>query len=256
MRKKHYLPKGDKNREAWLNNFAIEFEEVALKLGFTAEEITEVKNFAAAYVYVLKTMNIIKSEEHEWTQYKELLADGEIGSQLGSFPVLPTMPVAPTVVPAGIFKSIAKVVQRIKNHPNYDKSIGKTLGIIGPEKVIDSDNAKVPVTLHRCDNDGVVLNFVKDVYDGVIIYGGTIEAKTTVPAGSEASIGEEPVMTWEEIGRVAVSPFVDTRVNQTNKPETRYYRMRYIVKQSPIGKVSDTITVISTVGIDLANKVK
>jgi hypothetical protein len=255
MSKGHYLPKSDKNREGWLNTFASVFEAVALTLGFTAAEIAEVIAFAAAYSYVMNTMNIYKSEDHEWTKYKDLLADGEIGTHLGPFPGMPIMPIAPVPVPAGIFKSIAKIVQRIKNHPNYDESIGKNLGIIGPEKTIDYDNAKVTFTVRRSDNDGVVLDFVKDEYEGVIIYAGSYPVNT-IPPSSTPTIEEEPVMTWTEIGRVAVSPFVDTRTNQTNKPETRFYRMRYIVKELPIGKISDTITAIATVGVDLANKLK
>ena len=255
MSKGFYMPKGDKEREGWLSNFATEFESVALTLGFTTTEIDEVKNFAAAYTYVLKIMNIYKSEDHEWTKYKDLLADGAIGSHLGAFPVMPLMPVAPTVAPAGIFKSVARIVQRIKNHPNYNESIGKTLGIIGPEKTIDYDKAKVTVTLRRSDNDGVALNFVKGDFDGVVVYGGSYELKT-IPPSDTPTIEEEPVMVWTEIGRVATSPFVDTRANLTNKPETRYYRMRYILKEIPTGMFSDTITVTSHAGSDLANKVK
>jgi len=255
MKKGPYLPKGDKEREGWLNSFATEFEALAPDLGFTAAEITEVTNFAAAYTYVLKTMNIFKSENHEWTAYKDLLADGDIGSHLGPFPGMPVMPVAPTVVPAGIFKCIAKIVQRVKNHPNYDESIGKNLGIIGAEKTIDYDNAKVPVTLRRNDSDGVALDFVKGSFDGVVVYAGSY-AVNTIPPSTAPTIEDEPVMIWTEIGRAAISPFVDKRANITNKPETRNYKMRYHMKEVPIGKDSDTITVIANVGVDLVNKIK
>jgi hypothetical protein len=259
MSKELYLPRGDKQREAWLKNFAAEFASVALALGFTQAEIDEVKNFAAAYVYVLYVMNIYKSEAHEWTTYKDLLAEGVIGSHLGGFPEMPVMPAAPVAVGAGMLKKVAKIVQRVKNHPDYDESIGDALRIIGAEVVIDYLNLKVRITLRQTDNDGVALDFVKGQMDGVVVYGGVFTQKVAQPTDPPATTDVPPVMKWTEIGRANKSPYVDRRLNEGDLPETRYYKMKYMKDDETVGKDSDTISVIAVVfraGNETATKLK
>lgn len=244
----------------WLNTFYTELQTVGANLGISAAEIAEVGKFALAYSYVLQVANLFKWEEHERTKYKDLLADGAIGSHLGAFPTMPTLPVAPDAVPAGIFKIIGKLVQRIKNHPNYDESIGKNLGIIGPEKTVDLDTIKHLVSVKSVTSDGISLDFIKKDMDGVVVYAGVpyhVPADTATPAADESDTEAE--MEWTEIARITQSPFFDNRFNTTNKPETRYYKFRYLKKDMMVGQESDIIRVISNKlkpGADLANKVK
>ena len=260
MTKGFYLPRPDSNREKWLDTFSTELQAVGASLGLTAAEIAEVGKFALAYSYVLQVANLFKWEEHEWNKYKDLLAEGAIGSHLSSFPTMPVLPVAPDMAPAGIFKIIGKIVQRIKNHPNYDDSIGKNLGIIGPEKSVDLDTIKPLVSVKSVSSDGISLDFMKKEMDGVAVFAGVpyhVPADAGTPAGSE--LETEAEMEWTEMVRVTQSPFIDTRFNATNKPETRYYKFRYIKKDILIGMESDIIRVISNKlkpGADLANKVK
>ena len=117
MTKSFYLPGGDKERAPWMENFNIEFQAVAADLGFTPAEMSEVANMAVAYAYVMTTMNIFKSEFHEWTAYKDLLSDAPIGSHLGPFPTLPTMPAAPAAIPAGMFKTLPRWCSVLKTIP-------------------------------------------------------------------------------------------------------------------------------------------
>jgi len=117
MTKSFYLPGGDKERAPWMENFNIEFQAVAADLGFTPAEMSEVANMAVAYAYVMTTMNIFKSEFHEWTAYKDLLSDAPIGSHLGPFPTLPTMPAAPAAIPAGMFKTLPRWCSVLRTIP-------------------------------------------------------------------------------------------------------------------------------------------
>jgi hypothetical protein len=259
MAKSFYLPSNDNNKRAWLNNFSTQLSSLGAGLGVTATEITEVQKDVLAVNYVLENLEIFKTESQERTRYKDLLFEGEIGSPLGDLPGLPTLPVAPSSVPAGVFKRISKLVQRIKNHANYNEALGKNLGIIGAEKVIDYDNLKVNVSLKYSNSDGVALDFVKGKMDGVVIYSGTIVQETAPEGVTPGTELEPPVMIWTELSRATISPFIDTRLNAGNLPETRNYKMRYMKKDQPVGKDSDTITVIAVkfkAGAELSGKVK
>ena len=262
MSKSFYLPPGDKERAPWVENFNIEFQAVAATLGFTPAEMAEMANMATAYAFVITTMNIFKSEFHEWTSYKDLLSDAPIGSHLGPFPSLPTMPPIPVAVPAGIFKSIAKVVQRIKNHPNYDESMGRNLGIIGAEKVVDFDKVKPVITVRKVAATGITLDFVKGGMDGVIISLGTIPPQKVAGSEDTGTTEAEGNIIWTELARVSRSPFVDDYMNiKTNVPETRYYKMQYFKKDVLVGAESDIMRVVAEVykgkaGSELAKIVK
>lgn len=261
MKKSFYLPNGDKEKLAWFKTFKTIFAEIAAKFGFTPAEVTAISNDYLAIEYLLSIIDVFKTETQERTRYKDLLFDGDATVNLGDYPTLPDLPTAPTVVvTAGVFKRIAKIVQRIKTHPNYNEAIGKNLGIIGHEQSIDIDIVKPVVTVKTVTSDSISLDFVKGTMEGVAVFAGTpyhtpTEAGSTPEAGTET----EAEMSWVEIARINHSPFVDTRSNSSNKTETRYYKMRYFKKDILVGQESDIIRVISYKykgGADLANVVK
>jgi hypothetical protein len=256
MKSSFYLPMNDKERRSWLNNFNTQLATFGPIVGISPAEITATNNDTAAVNYILDNLETFKNESKERTAYKELLFEGNGGVVLGPMPGLPTLPPVPAAVPAGVFKRIANMVQRIKHHPAYNISIGKNLGIIGPEKVFNYEEAKVAVTLRRSDKDGVFFDFVKGEFDGVVVYGGAYPENNPTPPGTVPEEQGAPVMMWTEIARAASSPYVDNRKNAGSMPETRYYRMRYLLKHLPVGQESDTITVVAVVGSDLANKLK
>jgi hypothetical protein len=253
--KQHYLPFTDSGKRDWLNNFSTQLGTHGATVGVTPAEITEVDNEAKMVAYLLTILDIFKSETHERTTYKELVFDGDASIPLGDPPELPAMPTPPAAVTPGVFKRVARLAKRIKAHPNYTEAIGKNLGIVGSEQVIDYDNLKVQVAVRRTDADGVALDFVKGKMDGVVVYSGTI----VQPAGTPETGTEPPVLVWTELNRATTSPFVDTRYNEGNLPETRYYKMRYLKKDLPVGQDSDMISVIAVkfkAGAELAGKVK
>ena len=260
MTKAYYLPKADKEVVPWMNRFKKEFESIAPSFGFTVAEVTSVSNDNNAVKYMFDELDLFKGELQERTKYKDLLFNGDEKVSLGDFPSLPSIIVAPTVVKAGVFKRIAKVVQRIKTHPLYNEAIGKNLGIIGSEITIDLDTIKPVVSVKSITSESISLDFVKNSMEGVAIYAGTPYHIPT-EAGSTPNVDAETEaeLDWVEIARINHSPFIDTRFNASNKPETRYYKFRYIKKDILIGMESDIIRVISNKlkpGADLANKVK
>lgn len=227
--------------------------------GTYTAEIAAVEADALAYGYMIDNIAIFESEFHERTRYMDLLANGEPGTPLGDLPGLPTLPVPPASVEAGIFKRVSNMVARIKLNKNYNEALGQNLGIIGAERVIDYENLKVHITLRHTNNDGVALDFVKGQMDGVVVYGGVFAQKIVQPADSAATTSVPPVMKWTEIGRATKSPYVDRRLNDSDLPETRYYKMCYMKDDATAGKDSDTISVVAVVfeaGNETATKLK
>jgi hypothetical protein len=255
-----YLPHADKEKLSWLMNFNTVFAGIAVILGFTAAEIAAINADYMAARYIIDTLEILKGEMLERTRYKDLLFHGEPGVPMGEMPVIADMPVAPSPVLAGIFKRVAKVVQRIKNHPNYNEAMGRNLGIIGAEKVVDLNTVKPLISVKAIADDSITLDFVKGSLDGVYVYAGTpvhiVPEGETTPEGGNSMEAE---MSWEEIAKINHGPFVDRRRNQSGNFETRYYKMRYFKKDTLVGFDSDIIRVISPIskaGADLSNKVK
>jgi hypothetical protein len=238
MTKEFYLPRGKKERRKWLNNFNTQLAEHGIGLGITPAEIAAVQNDAKAVNYMLDNLEIFNAEKEERTRYTNLLFDGRIGSPLGDLPGLPALPPPPAAVPPGVFKRIAKMVQRIKSHPNYNEALGKNLGIIGPEKVIDWEKQKVRATLLRSDATGVAFDFYKGKSDGVVIYEGSFVHENN-------SASEPLLLAWTERARANISPWIDTRENKTSQPEARNYKMRYLKKDKAIGLESDILSVIA-----------
>ena len=235
------MPRGDQEKLAWLNNFDTEIASISVDLGILPAEIAAIHSERLVFNYVMDKLQTLKAETQEYTKYKDLLIYGGVNVSLGDIPSHNTLPLIPTTVPAGVFNRIAKIVKRIKNHPNYNQAIGKSLRIIGSEKYIDFSKAKVKIKLRRSGEEGVEIDFVKGESDGVIVYAGNYETSEVF------TINNEPIMIWTEINRTAFSPFIDKRLNQTNKPETRHYKMRYIKKMKPIGMDSDILAVIANV---------
>ena len=251
MRKVYYLPYNDKKRVVWFMNFITVFPSVAVNLGFSLAEVEALKNDYIVCKYMNEILELFKNEMQERTKYKDLLYNGKAGIPMGNLPSMPSLPTTPIPVASGVFKRLNKIVQRIKNHTNYNEAIGKNLGIIGAEKVIDLNTIKPKVRLKASTPDSISLRFFKNRMDGVVIYGGTpiryiVEAGKNAPSNSETEIE----MNWIEIIKLNHSPFIDTRANSSNKPETRYYKIRYFKKDVLVGQDSDIISVISTIPKD------
>jgi hypothetical protein len=155
---------------------------------------------------------------------------------------------APAAVLAGVFRRISKLVQRIKTHEAYNEAMGRTLGIIGAEKVIDFDTVKPSITVRKISNTGITLDFVKGVMDGVVIFVGSIPAQKTSAESSDTSTDTEGSIIWTELTRVNHSPFMDGCNNiKSNVAETRYYKMQYYKKDEVVGLESDIMRVLAEV---------
>ena len=114
MSKSFYLPRKDKEKAIWLNNFASKFTSCAAELGFTAADVSAVNKDAAMFSYFINLIEVFTTEKEERVSYKDLLRDGPIGKPMGAFPSMPAIPAAPASVAAGIFPRIARINTSVK----------------------------------------------------------------------------------------------------------------------------------------------
>ncbi len=169
MVKKHYLPRALDTRVKWLNNFAGRFEEHGTELGFTKEEIQEVKNDAAMLSYAAKVHHIMQGTHKSFTAFKDMLNEGAARKQQVEVPELPSLPKAPVPVAPGIFRRTGKLVQRIKYRKGYTELMGLSMGIIGSEQKVIIANAK-PTLKAKVVGNNLVLHWKKRVFDGIVMY--------------------------------------------------------------------------------------
>ncbi|HEY4788738.1 MAG TPA: hypothetical protein VIH57_21955 [Bacteroidales bacterium] len=169
MAKNSYLPVTDADRSAWLKNFSGKLPKYATPLGLTAAETTAVAADSLMFTFAIDQVDWFKKESAKRVAYKNLLAAGEPGKQLGDYPALGETITAPAAVPSGIFIRNSKLVQRIKNHQNYTAAIGEDLGIETHSSIISLINAK-PELKVTTDAGRPVLKWTKGHSTAVDLY--------------------------------------------------------------------------------------
>lgn len=253
MRKKSYLPRADYDRLAWLQNFISKLTAIAPGFGISPAEIAALGEDFTNFIYFLNVIDIFKRETQERVHYKDILANGPIGTPLGAIPSLPVLPADPTPVAAGIFVRVGMLVQRVKNHSAYNDSIGRDLGIIGAEQVLTLNEVKPIITKAVVLPDRVELHFYKGLLHAVefysIIDNEGEEEETTVESTAVKSVDDAAGLSlWETLGVASHSPFIDRRINKTLKPEVRRYRARYLFNDQLVGVYSDIVRVVVEIG--------
>jgi hypothetical protein len=139
----HYMASTERGKAAQMTNGANKLINYSTLLDITTGEIASQKNDAVMYTWILDVCDIIADSSHAAVAYKETLTKGPIGATLGPVPVQITLPSTPVnLVAAGILARHAAFVARLKNHPNFTKSIGEDLGYIAPVSSFDPDTAK------------------------------------------------------------------------------------------------------------------
>lgn len=223
----NYVPDRDSDKVTWLNNFVSKFSGYASLLGFTSEEAGQINDDAIMFAYCVGQVVLFKTEKQERVKFKNLVSNGAIGTPIGDFPSVPTIPSPPDAVPAGIFKRMAKTVQRIKNHPKYTDIIGKDLGIIGAEDTFNPDEYKTELTTEVFPGH-VRISFVKGDVEAVNIHSRT-EGETD----------------WVFLATDQHSPYNDSRpLADPNTPETREYMGMGVIDDEEIGQPSDIASAV------------
>jgi hypothetical protein len=235
MANQTYLPRADKDKVVWFKNFATKFSNLyGASLGFTAPEITAINNDAVMFTYIVDMVELFKAESAKRVAYKNMLANSDIGTPISNVPAVPPLPVAPGAVPAGIFKRLAKTVQRIKNHPAYNEAIGQDLNIIAAVNSVDVAEMK-PLLKPGLDAGRPLIKWKKGDADSIDIYVDRKDAKGFVFLANDSQ--PDYVDTFE------LSPGIDTALWS--------YKGIYKIADEHVGEFSEPISITVTRNVNV-----
>jgi len=221
-----WLPRGQAQRLIWLQNFVLKLNVYVGTAGIVAGDVTTVTLYRDFYQWILNRSEQIGTLAQDINVWKSNLADGPLGTPLGSAPGAPVFPIVPAGTPvAGIFVLIVQLAERIRNTAGITQAILEDLGIVGADSVPVLDDPTFTVT--SLPNSQERLDFVKSFSDGVLV---------------ESQVGDET--TWTLLGTDRFSPYLDARPPQVaGVPEVRRYRIRYLDGDTPVGNYSAVVTV-------------
>jgi hypothetical protein len=226
------IPRTDNELMVWLNNFSTAFATHAAALGFTEAEVASVAADAAMLNFLVGDLvPTYKAAFQARTSYKTLMINGPVGTPDGGMPPAPSTAAAPASVAPGILPRTRLLLQRIQAAPGYTEAIGDNLGIVGPPAPtpIPAALAKPTAKATAIPGSEVQVGFSKGDFDGVLV-----EGRRT---------GET---AWTTLGTDYFSPFADTRPPlEAGRPETREYRLRYLLRDEPVGEWSDIVAVVT-----------
>ena len=124
---------------------------------------------------------------------------------------------------------LLRIFNTIERHTNFDEGDAEALGFRKLKTPLDLSTVKPIISKVTVLDDMVILDWVKATLDGVIV------------------MGSYDGTSYTQIGTDTKSPFEDTRPNQSAapaKPEVRFYKMRYIKNDKPVGLFSDVVKVV------------
>lgn len=224
------LPRTDTELALWLTNFSTSFAAYSTALGFTEADVNAVKADAAMLNYIFgDLLPTYKSALQANTSFKNLIVSGPASSAGVALPLPPATGTAPALVPAGIVPRLRNLVQRIQLAPRYSEEIGLALGIAEPEGGGPSapDSSPQPSLKARSTGPGTVqIDFSKEKFDGVVV--------ESLREGDDG---------WQTLGLDSYSPYIDDRPPKVaGKPETRQYRVRYMLRDQATGEWSNIVT--------------
>ncbi len=165
-----YLPKTDLGRSSFLTQFAAALPSHAATLGIDATTVTFVKDSAIFFKYLLKTNTALKKQMNEWVAYKNKFIYKKIGGTVGNLPTLPDITPPAVVITEPIFACISLLVGEIKSKETYKESIGRKLGIIGPEIVEPDLNTVKPQITVLSSAHEVFVKWKKARFTSIDIY--------------------------------------------------------------------------------------
>jgi hypothetical protein len=165
MAKQYYLPKTDNQKNAWLINFANKLPAYAAMFHITPDEVTDMTKGSVYFDYCINYRNLYINYTRALTSWKNNLIKGKAGA----LPQPPIPPTAPAAVPVGIFTRATLLAQRIKGHQEFTYEIGKNMGIVGVEHVVDVNKLQPKINL-KIVTDKVVVKWQKKGMDALEIW--------------------------------------------------------------------------------------
>ena len=192
-----------------------------------AADVTQANNNAITVPKAVNTVNNIKEDAQEYTNVKNILLYGPLGTPLPTEPSATAWPAFVLGEIAGIIAWYRQIANRIKADPGYTEAIGQDLGIVGTPDVPGVD----PPILSGVALSGynVEVGWIKAGHDGL---------RVRSQRGSEVA--------WTDLGTDMNPPFLDNRAPVTSgPPEERRYQGAYVDNDAVTTDWSATLTVIA-----------
>ena len=226
MAKQFYLPLTEEAKVTWLNNLASKLPNHSATLGISTETVTSVQKDAAMFSYMINLVNSFKAGLSERVSYKDIIKNAPEGTAVGPVPVFNHI-APPTVVPAGIFIRVRRLVKNIKSNPNYNDSIGNDLGIIGAE----TDEAILemkPVLKVKLSAGKPEIIWKKGNADSIDLYVDRGDGKSYVYLANDSAPN-----------------YTDTAILSNGAKVSEWkYKGIYRIKDEQVGQFSDEISVV------------
>jgi hypothetical protein len=157
MPKADCIKRGDRAFSNQLLHFGATIGGYAALFGITPAQITAHQADANRFKWELDRAEDCSMCLQQWNGWKTITRKGGAFPATGA-PVEMSWPTEPPAVAPGIEARFRALVQDIKNHPNYNPSIGEALGIEGEEKAGPDDSLTPDLTLMQVA-DGVKIGW-------------------------------------------------------------------------------------------------
>ena len=139
MSKRHFVPVRVRDQQAWYGNLATKLPAIAPLVGVSQSEVDAVTADHECLKHAMALCEAYKTKARECVQYAEQVRSGGGNNPI---PAPVELPPPPPLVSAGVFRRITDLAVRIKRHPGYTLSLGKDLGLVGPETTVDVQDLK------------------------------------------------------------------------------------------------------------------
>ncbi len=223
--KKEYLPTTDNGRVVWIQNFYQKLAEYAATLDIPAVQLAQIQADRDTYGQFVVYLESLREYNKTATTFKNNLFKSN--QPISMLPPSPDFTL-PAVARFNIFGEIAKLVQIIKNHPNYNTTIGENLGIIGDDTTFDPNTLKPELkVIFRVNRP--VIKWVKGQTDGIRI-------EVDRGAGTFSFLAYDTIPDYEDT--YPLPPLGQTAIWK--------YRAVYVIKDQTEGQYSDTLEVTVT----------
>jgi len=117
----------------------------------------------------------------------------------------------------------------MQDSPKFKEKDAEAIGFRKHHTPPDPHTMKPIVSKVTPTLENIIIDWVKSGMEGIFIYSSYDGNK------------------WEKIGRDTRSPYEDERKNLSDKPEDRYYKLRYIKNDKPIGLEGDVVKVLAEI---------
>jgi len=257
MPKGNYGPKTDADVSPFMNKFNSELTAaLCATLGVSTGVGSRKEQLAFDTLnadYIFGVLNQIAGERKQVTSIKDVVIYGKENQTVSAIEVT-VPPAPPATLKSGILHRTFALASFIKESPNYTEAIGKLLGIVGPEIVIDESTMQPAGKVTENTDTKIVIDIVKGHADAIAVY-------CHVVADDELPLLPGMDEMFKFYGIFSHPPYVDHHLNRVRKPETRRFKFYYIKNDKIIGVASDIVEVTAAVyiapdGSELSGQVK